>query len=239
MKFSHKLAKLADPATALSFKRGVLRLLHPLPVSRFMKEIDPVELARIQRVYGVPGEEVHPPKYVQAERFLKMNIRRVQDMGLDRTSPKHILDIGSGAGYFLFVAKVLGHTGFGLDLEEPKLYEEMFALFGLKRAIHRVVKFEPLPDTGAKYDLITAHSIVFNDHDQLEPWGEKEWDYFLNDATLHLNPGGRIYLGLNPRPYATSATSEYYSDALRDFFLGKGAEIDRRDPAHLLFPPKP
>ncbi len=231
MKFSQKIAKLRDPATALSFKRGLLRVLHPLPLSRFIDEIDPVELKRIQETHGVPGEETHPPKYVNAERFLKMNIRRVQDMELDRMKPQHILDIGSGAGYFLFVCKVLGHTGYGLDLEEPKLYEEMFALFGLKRGIHRVEKFEPLPQTGAKYTWITAHSIVFNDHCGEKPWGPAEWDYFLKDAETHLLPGGRVYLGLNPGLDGT-----YYNAELRRFFLGKGAVIDHG--AHLMFPPK-
>ena len=116
MKLSHKIRKLADPAVAVSFKRAVARAVRPLPVSRFMSQIDEAELKRIRQTYGVPGSRDFP-KYVEAERFLKLNIRRAQDLGLDRIPAQRILDLGSGAGYFLFVTRVLGHSGLGIDLD--------------------------------------------------------------------------------------------------------------------------
>src|SRR5438552_4283791 len=105
MKLSDKIRKLTDPAAALSFKRAVRRAVRRLSISRFMSQIDPIELKRIQQTYGVPGSREWP-KYVEVERFLKLNIRRVQDIDLDRMPPQRILDLGSGAGYFLFVARV-------------------------------------------------------------------------------------------------------------------------------------
>src|SRR5919204_2439114 len=198
MNLSHKIRKLADPAAILSGKRAIRRMVNPLPVSRFMGHIDKAELRRIQNTYGVPGSRDWP-KYVEAERFLQINIRRVQDIGLDRLPPQHILDLGSGAGYFLFVNKVLGHTGLGLDVDNVPLYREMFELFGLKRVIHKIEKYKPLPDTGAQYDWITAFSISFDSPAKYGPWGVAEWDYFLQEARRHLRPGGRIYLDLNPR----------------------------------------
>ena len=230
MKLSHKLRKLGHPATMLSAKRAVARAVHPLPVSRFLSKIDKAELKRLQEKYGEPGSRQWP-KYVEAERFLKVNIRRVQDIGLDRMPPQRILDLGSGAGYFLFVNKVLGHTGLGLDIDNCPLFPEMFKLFGLQRVLHRIEKFKPLPDTGSAYDWITAFSISFAGAGQPVPWGVAEWDYFLNDARRHLRPGGRIYLDLNPR-----ADGSFYSNELRDFFFAQGAVIDRR--SKLLFPPK-
>ena len=233
MKFSHKLAKLKDPgALLLSVRQTLSRKLHPLPVERFLKEIDPAELQRIREAYGVKHQTSRWPKYADAETYLKANIGRVQDIGIDRSPrPLHILDVGSGAGYFLFVCKVLGHSGLGLDLPEPKLYEEMFLLFGLQRAMHRVEKFEPLPETGRKYDLVTAFQIVFNDLGEPQPWGVAEWDYFLNDAERHLVPGGRVYLSLNRQPDGI-----YYTDEVRKLFLGRGGRIDHR--FKILFPPK-
>ncbi len=230
MKLSQKIRKLGDPATALSFKRAVSRAVRPIPVSRFMSRIDQTELKRLQQIYGVPGSR-HWPKYVEAERFLKMNIRRVQDIGLDRMPPQHILDLGSGAGYFLFVTRVLGHSGLGLDIDDCALFQEMFELFGLKRIIHRIEKFQPLPNTGAQYDWITAFSISFADHLEDRAWEVEEWDYFLENARQHLRPGGRIYLDMNPR-----RDGSFYSNDVRDFFLRQGAVIDRR--SKLLFPPK-
>ena len=230
MKLSHKIRKLTDPATIVSARRAIGRAVRPLPVSRFMAEIDQAKLKRIQQAYRVPGT-TQWPKYVEAERFLRMNIRRVQDIGLDRMRPQHILDLGSGAGYFLFVNKVLGHTGLGIDVDNVPLYREMFALFGLKRVVHRIEKFKPLPDSGAQYDWLTAFSISFDSPAKYGPWGVAEWDYFLQDARRRLRPGGRIYLDLNPRN-----DGSFYSDELREFFLSQEATIDRR--SKLLFAPK-
>ena len=230
MNLSHKIRKLADPAAILSGKRAIRRMVNPLPVSRFMGHIDKAELRRIQNTYGVPGSRDWP-KYVEAERFLQINIRRVQDIGLDRLPPQHILDLGSGAGYFLFVNRVLGHTGLGLDVDNRPLFREMFELFGLQRVIHQIKKFTPLPDTGARYDWITAFSVSFAGAGQPIPWDAPEWNYFLNDARRHLRADGHIYLDLNPR-----ADGSFYSDGLREFFLSQGAIIDRR--SKLLFPRK-
>ena len=229
MKLSEKIRKLGDPATALSFKRAVGRAVRPLPVSRFLSQVDQSELKRLQQTYGEPGSREWP-KYVEAERFLKLNIRRVQDLGLDRLPPQRIFDLGSGAGYFLFVTKVLGHSGLGLDMQGCPLFGEMFELFELKRVIHRIEKFRPLPDTGGTYDWLTAFSISFSDHGKETPWGVEEWDYFLRDAARHLAPGGRVYLDLNPRKDGSFASPE-----VRKFFLEKGAIIDRR--SKILFPP--
>lgn len=230
MKLSHKIRKAADPAAVLSFKRAVRRIVHPLPVSRFMSRIDQAALERLWQTYSTPGTREWP-KYVEAERFLKVNIRRVQDIGLDRMPPQHILDLGSGAGYFLFVNRVLGHTGLGLDMDNVPLFREMFELFGLQRIIHRIETFKPLPETGTQFDWITAFSISFAGGGQRPRWGVAEWDYFLRDAKRHLRKGGRIYLDLNP-----GADRSFYSDEVREFFLNQGAVIDRR--SKLLFPAK-
>jgi hypothetical protein len=230
MKLSEKIRKLADPAATLSFKRAVGRTVRPLPVARFLSQIDHVKLRRLQQTYGDPGT-VHWPKYVEAERFLKLNIRRAQDIGLDRMPPQRILDLGSGAGYFLFVNRILGHSGLGLDLDDCPLFEEMFELFGLRRIIHRIQKFHPLPETGAQYNWITAFSISFAHDLEGNSWGVDKWDYFLNDAARHLLPGGRVYLDLNPR-----CDGSFYSEDVREFFSRRGAVFDRR--SKLLFPPK-
>ncbi len=230
MKLSEKIRKLGEPATALSFKRAIKRAVRPLPVSRFMSRIDRSRLQEIQEKYGVPGSRDWP-KYVEAERFLRLNIRRVQDIGLDHMPPQRIFDLGSGAGYFLFVTRVLGHSGLGLDIDDCPFFPEMLELFGVERVIHRVEKFTPLPETGMQYDWITAFSISFADHMKGKPWDVGEWDYFLTDATKHLAPGGRIYLDMNPR-----RDGSFYSEESRQFFLRRGAVIDRR--SKLLFPPK-
>ena len=41
-------------------------------------------------------------KYADVEHWLKINLPRVRDLKLDRSPPKQILDLGCGAGFFLF-----------------------------------------------------------------------------------------------------------------------------------------
>ena len=90
--------------------------------------------------------------------------------------------------------------------------------------VWRIEAFEPLPDLGQRFDWITAFSINFNLYYPKERlWGPAEWDFLLRDLhQRHLAPGGRIFFGLNP-----TFRGDYYTPELRDFFLGRGADVER------------
>ena len=236
MRLIDKIAKLGDPGSYRSMWRGLQRALHPLPVRRFLDRIDRPALAALGQRHEsalLPGHNW--TKYFDAERWLKLNVRRAQDIRLDREKrPVRVLDLGSGAGYFLFVARELGHPGVGLDVPEPAFYGDIFAQLGLERVVARIEAREPLPETllaGGKFGLVTAFSIAFNGHKSERLWGPAEWDFLLNDLRdRFLAPGGRIYFDLNPEHDGTFMTPE-----LREFFLRRGARIDRR--SKLLFDP--
>ena len=155
---------------------------------------------------------------------------RAQDLKLHRSPPLSALDLGCGGGFFLFVLQHLGHTGLGLDIDEFPLFTELLDLFQVERRIWTIRPHEPLPDLGRKFDLITAFSIDFNRDSKRDWWwGPSEWAFFLDDLKRHLNPGGRIFLGLNP-----GKNKEFYTRELRDFFLSRGAWVEREN---VLFPP--
>ena len=237
MRLTDKIAKVADPAAYRSMWRGLQRALHPLPMSRFLRRVDQPAMAALaarHKAALLPGQNW--TKYFEVERWLKLNIRRAQDIKLDRSQQRslRVLDLGSGAGYFLFVARELGHSGIGLDVPEPAFYGEIFRQFGLERVESRIEARQPLPEellAGGKFDLVTAFSIAFNGHKSPALWGPTEWDFLLNDLRdRFLMPGGRIYFDLNPEYDGTFMTPE-----LREFFLKRGATIDRR--SKLLFDP--
>ena len=237
MRFIDKVAKAVDPAAYRSIWRGIQRALHPLPVSRFLRRVDQpgmAELAARHEPALLPGQNW--TKYFEAERWLKLNVRRAQDIGLDRARkrPLRVLDLGSGAGYFLFVCRELGHSGIGLDVPEPAFYGDIFRQFGLERVVERIEAYQPLPEpllAGGKFHLVTAFSIAFNGHKSSALWGPAEWDFLLDDIRdRFLLPDGRIYFDLNPEHDGTFMTPE-----LREFFLRRGAKIDRR--SKLLFDP--
>ena len=51
------------------------------------------------------------------------------------------------------------------------------------------------------------------------------------EVKVALNPGGRVFLGLNP----AGPNKEFYTPELRDFFLSRGASVEREN---ILFPPQ-
>ena len=75
-------------------------------IEPFLSKIDGQRLRDIQQRYA--GSSDRYAKYADVEHWLKINIPRVRELKLDRSPPKQILDLGCGAGFFLFVAKQLG-----------------------------------------------------------------------------------------------------------------------------------
>jgi SAM-dependent methyltransferase len=229
VKFSHKLAKLAQPITYRRAWRRAERVIHPLPLDPLFAKIDQARLAQLQARYASSKE--HYAKYADVKRWLRLNIKRAQDLKLHRSSPQSVLDLGCGGGFFLFIAQQLGHSALGVDIDVFPLFTELLELLQVERRVWTIRRREPLPDLGRKFDLITAFSIDFNRESKREWWwGPTEWAFFLDDLRHHLNPGGRIFLGLNPK-----GDGEYYTPELREFFVSRGASVEREN---VLFPPR-
>ncbi|MFL6589374.1 MAG: class I SAM-dependent methyltransferase [Chthoniobacterales bacterium] len=226
MKFSHKVAKLAQPLTYRRAWRRAQRHLHPVSLRSLMAGIDPVGFAAIRARYADSTE--HYAKYADVPRWLRLNIARAQDLGLHRCGPKSLLDLGCGAGFFLFVAQRLGHRCLGLDADVFPLFSELLELFKVERRVCTIAPFEPLPDLGCKFDLITAFSVEFNRKGDWW-WGPAEWAFFLDDLGRYLKPGGRVFFGLNP-----GKDKQFYTPELRDFFVSRGASVEREN---VSFPP--
>ena len=223
VKFSHKVKKLAQPETYRRSWRNAQRRLHPVPVASLLAKVDQRRLDEIQTRYANSPE--HYAKYADVERLLKLNIRRVQELNLHRLPPKRVLDLGCGGGFFLFILQQLGHTGLGVDIDEFPLFTELLELFRVERRVWAIRPFERLPDFGRKFDRITAFATAFNRNRQRTWWwGPNEWQFFLDDLESVLVPGGTIFLALN-----ADKAGAYYTPELREFFLSRGAAIQREN----------
>jgi SAM-dependent methyltransferase len=186
-----------------------------------IKSIDPQRFEEIRRKYADPNAPADaPPKYLDLRTWMRINVQRVRELELDYSPPGRILDIGCGAGYFLYICKTLGHEVLGLDMDNFPMFRELTKMLEVPRVIARVDAFRPLPELDGRFDVITAHLICFNAHKSDKLWGPAEWNFFLNDVASYLNPGGRVWLELN-REYDGS----YYSPELAAFFRGRGAEL--------------
>jgi hypothetical protein len=126
-----------------------------------------------------------------------------------------VLDLGTGTGYFPFLAKTLGNEAVGLDVGDVPFYDEMIALLGVERHVCTIRAFQTLPDLG-RFNLVTAFQICFDKHPNGESWGPGEWDFFRRDVTDRLLlPGGRLMLEFNGLP----------SNSVAGYFAGHGFTV--------------
>jgi SAM-dependent methyltransferase len=221
------MRKLLDGQSLASARKRTLRLVRakrfPLETRRIIETFDPVGFEQIYRRYGVADPGADWPKYLDLDRWIKVNIRRIRQLELDLARPKQILDLGCGAGYFLYIAQLLGHSGIGLDMDRLPMFREITKLLGVRRVVQRIDAFRPLPNFGQKFDLITAFMICFNNHKMPGLWGIPEWEFFLDDLAKHLKPRGRVWLELNQEYDET-----FYTPALKEYFQKRGAKIDEQ-----------
>lgn len=228
MRISHKLKKCTDGQTYKSIKR---HLGLPLLTRRLVFRVDPerliatIDLARFETVrqrYAIenPGEGWQ--KFLDLSRWMAVNWNRVRELELDFGFRKRILDLGCGTGYFLYICDWLGHDVVGLDVDDRPMYGEVMQALGLGRVLWRIRSFQPLPDLGRKFDLITAFLVCFNGHKGSKLWGPAEWKFFLDDLETRLRPGGRMYLELNRELHGA-----FYTEDLRRLFGERGAAINR------------
>jgi SAM-dependent methyltransferase len=188
-------------------------------MNSLLAKLDIERLRDIQKRHA--GSDVRYAKYADVEHWLAINLPRVEELKLDRADPKQILDLGCGAGFFLFLAKQLGHSCMGLDVGDYPLSNELIALFEIDRLTWRIRAFEPLPDFGRQFDLITAFSAAFNRNgDETRGWTLDEWEFFLNDLDRHVKPGGEILLEIN-----SGKDKRYYPTEVREFFCKRGGRV--------------
>jgi SAM-dependent methyltransferase len=226
VRFSHKIAKHFSGAAFKSaghrLRRSLLKKRMPeeFDAEAIIRTIDRQKFEKIEARYRVANPGDTPAKYLNLPTWLNANLQRIRDLELDLGRRRRVLDIGSGSGYFLYICGLLGHDAVGLDVDDMPMFNETIALLGVKRVVWRIRKFVPLSDLGKKFDLITAHMVCFNNHKAPGLWGVPEWDFFLDDISRFLAPGGRIWFELN-REYDGTC----YTRDLKQFFENRGAQV--------------
>lgn len=134
-------------------------------------------------------------KFLQIKPHLPIGI--MWELNLIGTPPLRVLDIGCGAGLFLYCLKYHGHDAIGTDIDDP-LLAGLAEIYGVDRRVIPVQPFTPLQIEG-NFDLITCIQTYFdrpNPHNK-HWWGRAEWHYFLSDMAGKLSPQGRIFLRIN------------------------------------------
>ena len=202
MELSRKIDKLRTGEAWDSLLNAYYRWRRPLNVGEMVRDLESKGFERVRSTYANPNDPIGWPKYVDAWQWIELAIKQARFLQLDRRKPLRVLDIGSGAGYFLFVCKQFGHSVMGLDLDWPPMYAEMFEILEMPRRVWRIEPFEPLPNLGSRFDLLTGFAVCFNSHGSADVWGMKEWEFFLDDVFENIvSKTGEIYFELNPESW--------------------------------------
>jgi SAM-dependent methyltransferase len=229
VRFSRKIDKLFSLELFQSVWEHLCRGTHPISARKILATIDREKLVALAERYPPRAGARKINAYEDAVYWVGVNVRRVQDLWLDRTPPLRILDLGSGPGYFLYICRLFGHEGLGLDTDENPLFRGTTELFNVPRVIARISPQTPLPELGKKFDLVTAHRVCFHRLErgptgEWQEWSPADWKFFIRDVrTRFLEPNGRFYLEFNPRPNSSS----FFTPELRACFEEEGARIFR------------
>jgi SAM-dependent methyltransferase len=119
-----------------------------------------------------------------------------------------VLDLGCGAGHFVALCNVFGHTASGTEIKpvlQTKISEihQHYNLNVFELEITKQTAFT-LPDT---YDLITGLRTTFNSGDENTfYYTTKDWLDLKENLFEFLNPGGRVFLKTNLKFLKNSIT---------------------------------
>src|SRR5438105_7589017 len=162
MRVSRKFQKLFSFDAIESLWEHVCRWTHPVSSRRILATLDRAELARLRERYPHRPSARKINAYEDAAYWIDINVERAQDLWLDRAPPLRILDLGCGAGYFLYVCKFFGHHVLGFDTDDEPLFRATTELLDVPRVIGRIQRQAPLPSFHQQFDLVTAHRICFH-----------------------------------------------------------------------------
>jgi SAM-dependent methyltransferase len=229
VRLARKIEKLFSFEVLESLWEHAGRLTHPVNVRRILATIDREKMNKLREQYPYRSTSRRINRFEDADYWVGINVERAQDLWLDRAPPLRILDLGCGAGYFLYVCRLFGHDALGLDTDDEPLFRGTLELLHVRRVVFRIEPEVPLPNLGQRFDLVTAHRVCFNrirraPNTEPSEWTPDNWRFFIGDIrTRLLAPKGRLLLDFNPRRDGCS----FFSPELRACFLSQGARIFR------------
>lgn len=155
--------------------------------------LDGLDLSALEAISRSAADIKPTNKFANYSTRISKAWKQVRWLNLNQSPPLHILDIGMGSGYFLFVCQRLGHSGVGLDRPGFPVWKKVHEWLGVQSVDHMVTPNTPLPALG-RFDLVTAFYCPFNYLDSGKRfWTLAEWSFFfdhLRDDVL--KPSGRV-----------------------------------------------
>lgn len=212
-------------------RREILRDLRAL--------IATVDEVRLDALRGKYAERMRKASAASRYKYLDVVFHTLQklllarELGLHKSPPRRVLDIGTGGGQLPFVCRFYGHQAVGIDVKDA-FYDGLAACLGVERTVVRVEAATPLPELDGRFDVITACDIAFNEKRMGKTrgiyWTLQDWQFFLNDlAANQLRTPGTIYLKLNKeaRGHLLGIDRRAYSRDALALAARNGADVSR------------
>jgi SAM-dependent methyltransferase len=187
---------------------------------------------------STPELREHKLSYADVELWLARSWKAARRLGLDKSSPLDVLEIGIGPGYFLYVCQRLGHRCVGIDRPgEYPFWKALRQWLGVRNVVeHTIEPHKLLPQTLGTFDLVTAFRAQFNYNTEAKRlWTLDEWSFFLDDLRDHvLRPNARFALRLGKQEHKGNEGLKRGDSELTEFMVGRGAKDESKV---LLFAP--
>lgn len=122
---------------------------------------------------------------------------------LDKCRNKTVLDIGCGAGWFLYVCKLLGHKSIGIDKIDysdsghHSACTQAYKMFGYAVYDRLVYPLKPINLDNNKFDIIVSNRSFFPTRPTV--WKKEEWQFLFKDIKDNLIKSNdiQIFFSLN------------------------------------------
>src|SRR3954463_10876592 len=138
MRVSRKVEKLFSFEVLESFWEHAGRALHPVNAKRILSTIDREKMSKLREQYPYKESSPRINRFEDADYWVDINVERAQDLWLHRSPRRGFLDLGCGAGFFLYVCRLLGHDPLGLDTDSEPLFRGTIELLNVRRVIARI-----------------------------------------------------------------------------------------------------
>lgn len=202
-------------SSALSCDVGIERALG-IVISEIEKN---AELANILASDNKDDAAGDATKYLNLNQWLPKHLKLSKILNLSKLKNKRILDIGSGPGWFSYLAKLLGHSAVGIDIKNrPQIYKSLCKALKVDVIEHVILPDQRLPALGS-FDYIVALMASFYLH---RNWQVENWEFFLNELERMSNTDATILLELN------SEGGILYKPEVYDLFIRKGYKVFQR-----------
>jgi SAM-dependent methyltransferase len=181
---------------------------------------------------STPELREHKLSYADVELWLARSWKAAQRLGLDKSPPLDVLEIGIGPGYFLYVCQQLGHRCVGIDRPgDYPFWKAVRQWLGVRNVVeHTIEPHKLLPKTLGTFDLVTAFRAQFNYNTEAKRlWTLDEWSFFLDDLRDHvLRPGARFALRLGKQEHKGNEGLKRSDIKLTAFMEGRGAKDEAK-----------